>query len=301
MRLAIVLASCLACASANAQSFRTYLASYGNDANPCTVVAPCRLLPAALNAVADSGDIWMLDSANFNAGTVTISKSVSIQAIPGQVGSLVAVSGGPAVSISTPNAKIRMRNLAFTRNATNPGTVGIEMTAGTSLSVEDSAFTNLATYAIYAHGFAGSIAVKNSTFTHASDYAIWIENGPIMSIMGSQFIQTGGVVAFGSASSTTLLVVSDCTFTGATLGVAADSEIAQAVVKAAVNHSRIENGQFAVYTSGASASVALSDVMITGNTVGLRQDSGTILSAGNNQIVGNGTDVSATITAAPLK
>ena len=42
-------------ATAQAQLFRAYLAVAGNDANPCTVPAPCRLLPAALAAVADGG------------------------------------------------------------------------------------------------------------------------------------------------------------------------------------------------------------------------------------------------------
>jgi hypothetical protein len=33
---------------AHGQLFRTYLASDGSDANPCTLQLPCRLLPAAL-------------------------------------------------------------------------------------------------------------------------------------------------------------------------------------------------------------------------------------------------------------
>jgi len=302
MRLALVVASCLVGATAHAQSFRTYLASYGIDTNPCSVTAPCRLLPAALNAVADGGDIWMLDSANFNGGTVNIPKSVSIQAIPGQVGSLVAVAGAPAVSISTGGVTIRLRNLAFTRNATNPGTYAIEMTAGLSLSVEDSAFTNFVSYAVYPHDFNGRVSVKNTTFTHNSDYAMFGQNGPIMSVMGSHFIQSGGVAALGTASSTTVLTVSDCTFAGSNAAVAVDSEIGTATVKAAVNHSRLENGEYGVYIRGVGpASVALSDVMITGNTHGVFQDSGTVLSAGNNQIVGNGTDVAGTMTTAPLR
>src|SRR3954467_7948716 len=68
----------LACGSAQAQLFRAYLSSSGSDANPCTVAAPCRLLPAALNAVANGGEVWMLDSANFNQATVAVAKSVSI-------------------------------------------------------------------------------------------------------------------------------------------------------------------------------------------------------------------------------
>ena len=52
--------------------FRTYLSINGNDANPCTVQLPCRLLPAALAQTADQGEVWMLDSANYNTGAVTI-------------------------------------------------------------------------------------------------------------------------------------------------------------------------------------------------------------------------------------
>jgi hypothetical protein len=85
--------SVLACAgflmssvAVHAQSFRAYVASTGNDANPCTLGAPCRLLPAALAAVADGGEIWMLDSANFNTSTVNIAKSVTILAVPGAIG-----------------------------------------------------------------------------------------------------------------------------------------------------------------------------------------------------------------------
>jgi hypothetical protein len=79
--------------------FRAYLASDGSDASPCTLGAPCRLLPAALAAVADGGEIWMLDSANYNAGQVDVTKSVAILAIPGALGSVVATGGANAINI----------------------------------------------------------------------------------------------------------------------------------------------------------------------------------------------------------
>src|SRR4051812_32948641 len=86
--------------SAQAQLFRAYLSISGNDTNPCTLQAPCRLLPAALAAVADGGEVWMLDSGNYNTSVVSINKSVSIIAVPGQVGSLVATGGVSAISIA---------------------------------------------------------------------------------------------------------------------------------------------------------------------------------------------------------
>jgi hypothetical protein len=40
--------------------------------------------------------------------------------------------------------------------------------------------------------------------------------------------------------------------------------------------------------------------MITGNNAGVWMEAGAVLTAGNNQIVGNGTDVHGTLTTAPL-
>src|SRR5690606_36180957 len=88
--------------------FRAYL-SAGNAANPCTLQAPCRLLPAALAAVDDGGEIWMLDSANYNTAPVTIEKSVTILATPGAVGSVVS-AGGSAITVSGDAARVTLRN-----------------------------------------------------------------------------------------------------------------------------------------------------------------------------------------------
>ncbi len=58
LRSALALATVLILStSAHAQSFRAYLASNGNDANPCSLASPCRLLPAALAAIVDGGEI----------------------------------------------------------------------------------------------------------------------------------------------------------------------------------------------------------------------------------------------------
>src|SRR5258706_4304709 len=86
---------------ASAGLFRTYLSVNGSDANACTLPSPCRLLPAALAAVNDGGEIWMLDSANFNTTTVSITKSVTILAVPGALGGVVA-NGAEENNINTP-------------------------------------------------------------------------------------------------------------------------------------------------------------------------------------------------------
>src|SRR5258708_6370837 len=117
----------LAAANACAQAFRTYLSLNGNDLNPCSVAPPCRLLPAALAAVQDGGEVWMLDSANFNTGPVAITKSVTILAVPGALGSIVAL-GGNAINIGTPpdnTLRITLRNLNVLPYPGNEGFKGI--------------------------------------------------------------------------------------------------------------------------------------------------------------------------------
>ena len=104
--------SLLLSAAAHAQAFRTYLSAGGNDANPCSLIAPCRLLPAAIATVIDGGEVWIIDSANYNSGPVDVNKSVTILAIPGALGSVVAL-GGNAINIATAGVKVALRNLVI--------------------------------------------------------------------------------------------------------------------------------------------------------------------------------------------
>ena len=68
-----------AAGGAHAGLFRAYLSVNGNDASACALQTPCRLLPAALAAINAGGEIWMLDSASFNAAP-NITKSATILA-----------------------------------------------------------------------------------------------------------------------------------------------------------------------------------------------------------------------------
>jgi len=121
---------------AHAGIFRAYLSLTGSDANPCTLPQPCRLLPAALAAANDGGEIWMLDSANFNVGPVTIDKGIKILAIPGEVGSVVG-NGGDALVVNAPNKDVTLRNLVILNlsgglhgvNIVDAGAVHIEKTS----------------------------------------------------------------------------------------------------------------------------------------------------------------------------
>lgn len=129
----IALLAALFTAPAQAGIFRAYLSLSGNDANPCTLPLPCRLLPAALNAANDGGEVWMLDSANYNGGPVLINKGIKILAIPGEVGSVVG-NGGDALIINAPGKDVTLRNLVVLNLA--GGMIGVNIQEAAAVHIE---------------------------------------------------------------------------------------------------------------------------------------------------------------------
>ncbi len=162
-RMAVPLLAAFAMAGAEAALFRSYLSLSGNDANPCTLQQPCRLLPAALAAVNDGGEIWMLDSANYNTAPVLVDKSVKILAIPGEMGSVVA-NNGDALVVNAPGKDVTLRNL-FVLNFAN-GANGVNIVDAAAVHIEKTTihdFTSDASSCIlYSSGSAARIFVVDS-------------------------------------------------------------------------------------------------------------------------------------------
>jgi hypothetical protein len=287
---------------AHAQLFRAYLASYGNDANPCTVAAPCRLLPAALDAVHDGGEIWMLDSANFNVGTVNVTKSVKMQAIPGQIGSIVPAGGVPAMILS-PGINVTLRNVSMVTNANSPGTDGIQMTNG-ALSVEDSVFEVNAQRAIFING-TGTVSIHNSTFRNGG-YGVYVQGGGNVDISASKFFRFVNAAVFIDSvvpGTTTSANVRDSYFTGGFTSVWVQGDNASSVSRGTIvacTMSNMDIGIVAQVTiTGGSAVLGVAGSTVTGMTShaffngGL---GGTFQSQGNNTVINNGSANQGTIT-----
>ena len=293
-----------ACA-AQAQLFRAYVASYGNDTNPCTVALPCRLLPAALNAVRDGGEIWTLDSANFNSGTVAITKSVSILAVPGQVASIVSLGGGYAITLPTSGVTVALRNVLVTDNATNPGYGGIYITGNVTLSVEDCVFANIADEAIYADVYqtpnTSVIHVKNSVFRNVGGergntywVAIRVGNGPTVSVMNSQFMTTGGIWGYSDRNgAVTTVNVTDSYMSDGFHGVFTATYGAGATSRSFVTRTRLHNLMYPVVadtaSGGGTATLTLSDSTSVGNYYAYFQNGAgsAIRTLGNNHVSDN--------------
>jgi hypothetical protein len=104
MRIAVlmtVLATALACSLVSAPAHaraRVFVASYGNDANPCTFGSPCKTFQQAVNVVDPGGEVTAIDSAGF--GPINITKAVTITSPAGVEAGVVPAVGGDGVDIN---------------------------------------------------------------------------------------------------------------------------------------------------------------------------------------------------------
>jgi hypothetical protein len=319
-RISLVFLSCaalLAATGADAGLFRTYLSVNGDDANACTLAAPCRLLPAALAAVNDGGEIWMLDSANYNVGAVAVTKSVTILAVPGAIGS-VLVNGGYAIDINTAGVKVTLRNL-LVRGLTGVF-YGIRFAQGASLTVEDCELFGLPNTAIAAYAPASMLVIRNTmirnsatgigltgTVTATLDGVHLIGNG------GDGFFMGDGVTASLSNSviigHTSSGVLAQAIAPGGTIRLQVERSVLQAngngiyaagngagsVVQVSATHNSIlgstVNG-VAASASGGTATVVLDDNAVVSNATGAQMyGTGVVKTRLNNTFRLNGTDV----------
>ena len=245
-------------ATAQAQLFRAYLAPDGLDANPCTLAAPCRLLPAALAAVADGGEVWLLDSANYNSGPVNVAKSVSIMAVPGAVGSIVAL-GGPGITVTTGGLTVSLRNVLIGPVAgAAAGTNAIHVAAtGSRVVLEKSVITGMGSDGILVTG-VNSLTVIDSTIRKCGGYAISLMEGARATITGSRMLDNvwGGVYAFGQTGTLlTTATISDSLVAGGEYGVNAYANLF-ATTRVSVARTTFERTVRAVATSMGGSGIA---------------------------------------------
>ncbi len=152
----------LAVASADAAE-RTFVASTGNDANACTLAAPCRSFAAALVATTAGGELVVLDSAGY--GTLDITKSVSIAAPPGVHAGITVPNGGRGIAIDAPGAKVVLRGLTISGTG---GADGIVLHGAATLHVDRCTVTGMSNVGISITGPAEVFITDSATHQNAS-------------------------------------------------------------------------------------------------------------------------------------
>lgn len=308
-RFLIAIGLILATSGANAQLFRAYLSINGNDANACTLPAPCRLLPMALSAVAPNGDIWILDSSNYNGGTVTIDKSVTILAVPGAVGSVVSVgNGAAALSVATPGLTVLLRNLSIVALAGAPGTTtGLAVAANSKVILEESLVSGFSSNGLSVS--SGSLMVSKSTLANNSVALFTSGDGDAM-LSGSRILaNVTGTFSNAGAGLNSTITIDDCVFSSNSTAVRTFSTTGTALIF--LNRSLIEGSTSAALSAASITPSAIAQIVINGNSIQRNPGSGwsitttsggtsVIISAGGNNFLTNGASTGAIQPASSL-
>jgi hypothetical protein len=287
---------------AHAQPVRVFVSSDGNDANPCTNASPCRHLPHALSVVATGGQVWIVDSGNFNAGTVNVTRSVSIEAAPGQIASIVAANGTPAMVINAPGGTVGLRNLLITDGLTGTRQNGINVTAATAVSVENCLFADISQDALWGVRTNAFIHVANTTFRNINGWAVEAQSGPTINVTNSHLLHTEGAFAFGSDAGTTSTVsITDSTISDGTEGVFA-SVNAAATAQIFVTRSTIFGTTYALDSEsiGGTTLITVANSSVTHNQQAfiITGAGATVKSLGNNYIADNVSETGVLASAA---
>jgi Right handed beta helix region len=249
-------------ATAHAQLFRAYLSVHGNDASPCTVTLPCRLLPAALSAVNDGGEVWILDSANFNTVEVEITKSVTILAIPGALGSVVATGGANGININAANVRVTLRNLVFV--SLNTSVNGIEFAQGHELNVEDCEISHMGRRGVDVTAGAGAVITVKNTVLRDNPNAGFAASGISTSTLNGVHATGNGTGVY--VQDQALATVINSTLAGNVFGGVSIDNIGAGLTSLVIKNSVIDGSVNALYVdalSGGSAVITSDGNLIT--------------------------------------
>jgi hypothetical protein len=285
---------------------QVFVSVSGSDQNNCLWGFPCRNVEAALNVVGNGGEVWILDSGDFNQVPVIVGKSVTIQAVPGALANLWASAGSAAIQINVPGGTVTLRNLTIGNLGTNPGPDGVDVTAAGEVSVETCVFNNTVQNALYVAPGSAVVHVSNTTFRNVGAWAVSADTGTTVDISGSRILHTGGVSAYASSmltAITTTVSVTDTTISDGPIGVSAFAQGLAATAQAFVTRSAIfstTNGLQSQELSSGTPLITVSNSSVTHNQNAFYIQGGTIKSLGNNYIADNASE-QGTLTPIPLR
>src|SRR6516165_7703504 len=138
--IAATLSSGLFTMPAQAQRARVFVASYGNDSNPCTFGSPCKTFQQAVNVVDAGGEVTAIDSAGF--GPININKAVTVTSPDGVEAGIVPAAGGNAITINAGSSEaIGLRGLTI--NGAGVALNGVVFNRGGTLTIQNCVVRNL--------------------------------------------------------------------------------------------------------------------------------------------------------------
>jgi hypothetical protein len=270
-----VLAAALACslftAPAHARA-RVVVASYGNDANPCTFGSPCKTFQVAVNAVDAGGEVTAIDSAGF--GPINITKAVTITSPNGVEAGIVASAGADAIDINAgANDAVALRGL--TLDGGGVAYNGIVLNSGGSLTITNCVAQNFVINTLTT-GNGIFIQPTSGTVNFAITNTIVSNN-----VAGIRFLPPSG-------SPTANGTIDHVVATANAIGIEVD-KVTSGSVEVAISNSIVSNNStFGIYAIGAGA-ISVDNTTLNGNGTGIEANTGAAIMLSRSVIHGNGT------------
>ncbi len=298
----VALSLCAMTSAAQAQATRTWVSGLGDDANPCSRTAPCKTFAGAISKTAAGGEIDALDPAGY--GTLTITKSITIDGGGGQVASVLA-SGTVGITVNAgTNDVVTLRNLRINGAGTTLGTKGVNIVNANSVRVQNCVIENFSNVGIDAENAArtfldvvGSIIQNNTVGGILSSTAATTAGKNRVSIANTALLGNGYGVR---ASLNTRMQVNNSLIANSPSGGGAIADASTALL--VLTDTTITNNSAAGVQASNSAIVHITNLSVTENVNGLAFSSaGQIISWGNNHVADNpGGDGAPSSTIAPI-
>jgi len=293
----------LAAVPAQAQIARTFVSSFGNDANNCDRPTPCRTFQHAHDQTLANGEITVLDPGGY--GAVVINKTISIiNDGVGEAGMLISGGVTGVTFVGAAGDTVSLRGLTIKGIGFGSGN-GINFISGKFMSIENCAIRNLPTgnsntgIAIWfnpgGQSVSNQLAISN---TLIADSTIGIDVGPtgtgVVKVSLFHVELYDNLLGLNVAPGSTTVSARVSALSSAVDGNAAGVEVSTLAGSSALTSvtfalSLLTNNDTALVSTGSGASqLRIGQSLLAGNgTAWTVSTGGVFQSFGDNYIVGN--------------
>lgn len=288
-------------APAHAQASRTWVSGTGDDANPCSRLAPCKTFAGTISKTATNGEINTLDPGGF--GPVTITKSITIDGGTSGNGAITAAGQTGIIINAGDNGIVILRHLLI--NGVGTGINGIRILSAKAVYIEDC----------HIYGFQGSspttgrgisderttangtLFVLNTAVERNEQTNIFISpsaTGVVAVLDNVKLLDSNGNSGLSVRGGSTASIKNSVISANNSFGIVAEADAGGTNVT--VENCLITSNGTGVATVTNAPSIYLSNNTISGNNTGVHIYSGIISSFGNNKIVANSVNLNGTLS-----
>lgn len=286
----LILAFLLASAPA-AAAVRTWVATFGSDANDCSRTAPCRSFTTAIAGTSPGGEVVVLNSGGY--GAVTITTTVQIIA-PEGVHAAIAPTMGNAITINPSSHRVViLRGLYLnSQGASN----GISILDDADVFIEGCVVSGFSNDGVSVVADGASVRVKNTIVRHNGGRGLSFE-APITLVQATlEGVRTQNNSTGLSAGARSEVTASD---TLASANVDSGFQVQHSTGRLVLENCTTTQNDTGISSLG---TVRVSRSTIVGNGIGLAMGPGAeILSYGNNFLADNAPNGAFTAPTLPLQ